>query len=132
LMRILTRELMSAQRLLGISDSGFMRSMMKVFLEYYPELGGAKEMFLEYLNSEEPRFSRTIQSGLREMDQRMNQHPGRALPSNEILEYEKNHGLPYALLKYLLWQRQVVYDPEAYQQARKRFLMMVKNADRDG
>jgi len=64
LMRILIREMLTSQRLLGISDPGFMRSMILTALELYPQLALAQKRLLGYLAEEKERFERTVQVGL--------------------------------------------------------------------
>jgi len=104
LVRILMRELLTGQRLLGISDPGFVRSMVLSALELYPQLAPARRLLLEYLAKEGGIFERTVQVGMYDLDAVLKQG-NRRISGADILALEKKHGLPLALLKYRLWQK---------------------------
>jgi alanyl-tRNA synthetase len=104
LMRILIRELLTSQRLLGISDRGFMRSMIQTALEYYPHLFSARQPLLEYLALETERFEHTVQSGISDLERRLSQQ-SQPLDKQAILSMEKERGLPSPLIRYQMWQR---------------------------
>jgi len=102
LMRILIREFLTSQRLLGITDRGFVRSMILIALEYYPQLASAEQRLLEYMSVERERFERTVQLGMMDLDNRVER---RHLSMQEILSMEKEQGLPSPLIRYQLWQK---------------------------
>ena len=115
LMRILIREMLTCKRLLGISDRGFIRSIVHTLLGYYPQLASAQQKCLEYVSQETERFERTVQTGMLALDTKIDQKNG-ILDWQEILEMEKETGLPSSLIKYQLWQKQVTHlsiDPHA-------------------
>lgn len=104
LMRILVRELLTSQRLLGISDTGFIRSIVISVLERYPQLEHGKSRLLKYLGSESERFDHTIQSGMRDLATVLRRR-NTLLSDEEIRAFEKEHGIPMPLLRYQLWQK---------------------------
>jgi alanyl-tRNA synthetase len=106
LMRILVRELLTSQRLLGISDSGFLRSMVLTALELYPQLASARKRLLGYIAEENERFERTVQVGLYDLEAIL-QQSNQQLSGKDVLTLEKKHGLPLPLLRYRLWQKNV-------------------------
>jgi alanyl-tRNA synthetase len=115
LMRILTRELLTSQRLLGISDSGFLRSMLYVAKDLYPDLAPAQAHFMEYLEEEEWRFKDTVEIGLRRFEQEYREKGNQLVTGQDILRYEKQHGIPFSLLEFLFQQKQIPYNHEDYQ-----------------
>jgi alanyl-tRNA synthetase len=119
LMRILVRELLTSQRLLGISDPGFMRSMILSALELYPQLAPARRPLLEYLAKEGDVFERTVQVGMYDLEAILGQGNGQ-IGGADILALEKKHGLPLPLLKYRLWQKNIAFQHEEYEAARSQ------------
>ncbi len=109
LMRKLIRELLTSQRLLGISDPGFMRSMILTALEIYPQLASAQRRLLSYVSEEHERFERTVQVGLYDLEAIL-QHSRRHISTSDISALENKHGLPLPLLRYRLWQKNVEID----------------------
>jgi alanyl-tRNA synthetase len=104
LMRILIREFLTSQRLLGISDRGFVRSMILTALEYYPQVAAAQDFLLEYVSIERARFERTVQAGMSHLENRVEQQ-GLGFDMQVILSMEKEKGLPSPLIRYQLWQK---------------------------
>jgi alanyl-tRNA synthetase len=118
LMRILTRELFTSRRLLGISDPGFLRSMLYMAEEIYPDLAPARARFMEYTEGEEWRFKHTLQTGMRCFEQEHRKKGNPLVTGQEILHYEKQHGIPPPLLESLLRQKQIPYNREDHQVVR--------------
>jgi alanyl-tRNA synthetase len=104
LMRILIREFLTSQRLLGIADRGFVRSMMLIALKYYPQLAVAQDLLLHYISIERERFEHTVQVGMTDLDDRVDRQ-GIRLNLQDILRMEKEQGLPSPLIRYELWQK---------------------------
>jgi alanyl-tRNA synthetase len=111
LMRILIREFLTSQRLLGISDRGFMRSMILTALQYYPQLAAAQDLLLEYVIDERRRFEHTVQAGMSYLEDRVDRNTSR-LNMREIQGMEKEQGLPSSLIRYQLWQKFGTADEE--------------------
>lgn len=98
LMRILTRELLASQRLLGISDSGFMRSMILEAQKYQPDISPAQTSLLEYVALESRRFERTVREGFKKLK-------ANSIKKDQLLDEKEvtEHGL-LPLVKYRRWQ----------------------------
>jgi len=109
LMRKLIRELLTSQRLLGISDRGFMRSMILTALEIYPQLALAQKRLLGYLAEENERFECTVQIGLYDLEAIL-ERSGRQITATDISALENKHGLPLPLLRYRLWEKNIVFE----------------------
>ncbi len=129
LMRILARELLTSQRLLGISDAGFLRGLVRLALEIYPHLAPAQERTLEYIADESEIFNRTVQRGLRDLEDSLRRNSERRLRGEEVLALEKRRGIPFSLLKYLCWQKGILYDPNEYFAAHERFRQKTLNLE---
>lgn len=104
LIRILIRELLTSQRLLGISDPGFIRSISQTALEYHPQLATAIKGLLQYLAWETERFERTLQVGMSGLETTLDQK-NLVLDKQDILNLEKERGLPSPLIRYKVWQK---------------------------
>lgn len=120
LMRILVRELLTSQRLLGISDSGFLRSMILVALELYPQFLFVQKPLLTYISDEKDRYEKTVEMGMYDLEALLEKRKER-LMGRDILALEKKHGLPIPLLRYRLWQMKAGFDQEAFEAARAEF-----------
>ena len=114
IIRTLYRELLTSQRLLGITDPGFVRSMLYLAADLYPELAPARSRFMDYLHSEEQRFTDTLQSGQRRFEQEFQQRGIQQISGEDILRYEKRHGIPFSLLEFLLEQKHITYSLADY------------------
>lgn len=108
LMRKLIRELWTSQRLLGISDSGFMRSMIMTALELYPQLAPVQKRLLGYLAEEHERFERTVQVGLYDLEAIL-KRGNHQISREDAFALESEHGLPLPLLRYRLWQKDAAF-----------------------
>lgn len=106
LMRKLIRELLTSQRLLGISDPGFMRSMILTALDEYPQLASAEKRLFGYFSEESERFERTVQLGLYDLEAILQQGE-RKISAADVSVLERIHGLPLPLLRYRLWQKNI-------------------------
>lgn len=101
LMRILIRELLTCQQLLGISDRGFIRSMILVAGQQDPHLLLAKGRLLEYMKRETEVFEQTLQSGLKDL----RFLAGQRLSDETLAHLRNTRGLPVPLLRYRLWRQ---------------------------
>ena len=114
LMRILAREVLISQRLLGISDPGFLRSLTMLALEIYPHLTRqTQQRLLGMLAEEGALFERTIQKGLDALEKRLK--TGQPIEPAEVVRIEKDGGIPFDLLCRIFQQKNVSLDMTAYQ-----------------
>jgi alanyl-tRNA synthetase len=126
LMRILARELLTSQRLLGISDRGFLRSLTTLALELYPHLTHqTKEKLLTMLMEEQAIFETTLQKGLEALEKRLEN--GKPITPAEIVKMEKVRGIPFDLLSHRFWQKHISIDMPAYQTELNAYLQAAKD-----
>jgi alanyl-tRNA synthetase len=125
LMRILARELLTSQRLLGISDRGFLRSLTTLALELYPHLAHeTQEKLLRMLMEEQASFETTLQKGLEALEKSLEK--GTITPA-EIVKMEKVRGIPFDLLSHRFWQKRMAIDMPAYQAELNAYLQAAKD-----
>jgi alanyl-tRNA synthetase len=121
LMRKLVRGILTSQRLLGISDPAFVRSLVGATLDLYtdqhPRLPFAQNRLSEYVTDERGRFERTLQAGRRQLDRILTQRDKRYISGEDMLDLEKRHGVPEPLLEVMLTQRQIQFSQHAYRAA---------------
>jgi alanyl-tRNA synthetase len=108
LMRILVRELLTCQRLLGISDSGFLRSMFMAAMPIYPSIAAFSDLVAEYIGNERQRYFHTIQVGLNDFEQLIEQKGVQNISEVDIQAFEKERGLKRSLLSYFIRQKTIV------------------------
>jgi alanyl-tRNA synthetase len=111
----LARELLISQRLLGISDPGFLRSLTMLALDIYPHLTRqTQQRYLGMLAEEDALFERTIQKGLGALERRFK--TGEPIGPAEIVRIEKDGGIPFDLLCRFFQQKKISFDITAYQE----------------
>jgi alanyl-tRNA synthetase len=126
LMRVLARELLTCQRLLGISDQGFLRSLTTLALELYPHLTRqTQQRFLAMLANEQMKFEETIQKALMRLEGRLEE--GESITPAELVQMEKVMGVPFDLLSYLFWQKHISIDMPAYQSELNAYLQAARD-----
>jgi alanyl-tRNA synthetase len=120
LMRKLVRGLLTAIKLLKISDPQFLHTFvdraLSVFAEQYPALLEARGLTLQYILEESDLFERTLAKGTRYLDSLLGVH-GEYLNAEDIVTIEKKFGVPEPLLLGMMEQRQVQFDRQAYRSA---------------
>lgn len=136
LMRKLVRELLTAQKVLGISDSGFLPSLIEVALDLYaqenPTLVLAGPKCLLHICEERKRFEKTLRKGERQLDELLSGRSSRILSGEEVLLLEKDCGVPVPLLELMLTEKQASYWQDAYKDAHTRWYHSVNTSMRYG
>jgi alanyl-tRNA synthetase len=129
LMRKLVRGLITAQKVLEISDDAFIPSLLEavpgLFEEEKHHLASARSKCLGYILEERDRFESTLRRGEKRLDRLLSERENRALSGKEALALEKRHGLPIPLLKLMLANKQATYDHQAYEHAYARWYQSV-------
>ncbi len=125
LMRQLTRGMLSAQKLLGIRDSGFYETLLRKALDLYvadqPQLSSAQGTLRTYIAEEVACFEPTLARGQRYLDRLLRQRREDWISGDEMVRLEKQHGIPTLLLEAMLRERRVRYSRDAYQAAYRRW-----------
>ena len=125
LVRRLVRGVLTSQKILGISDPAFVRSLVEAALCLYasqhPRLLSAQGKMLEYIADERGRFERTLKAGQRKLDRLLRRRGDESISGEDMLNLEKCHGVPKPLLEVMLVQRQVRFSRQAYRAAYARW-----------
>ncbi|MBN1933454.1 MAG: hypothetical protein JW934_02250 [Anaerolineae bacterium] len=133
LMRKLAREMFTAQKLMHIDDPAFVRSLVGRAVDLYSSrhagLSSASARLLANLDAERDRFERALQSGFRRLERLLTRRGYNQVSGEEMVQLEKEYGLPEPLLKAALHRRQVDFDPRAYRTARKAWYQTMTGAD---
>ena len=129
LMRKLVREMFTAHKLLGIAQRTFYPALIDTVLRLEPQydrLVVAKEPLLEMLGAEQMRFERTLQAGRRRLARMLAQRTHNILSGEEMVALEKQQGIPFLLLEWMLRDEEATYRPEAYRRARADWQRQVR------
>jgi alanyl-tRNA synthetase len=120
LMRKLVRGLLTALKLLGVSDSQFLGNLidlaLSIYSEQHPALLGARDLTLRNVMEESDLFERTLKKGTHHLDSLLKDQDG-YLSADDVVTIEKEFGVPNSLLSFMLQQRQVSFDQQTYQNA---------------
>jgi alanyl-tRNA synthetase len=126
IIRVLIRELLTSEWMLGIVDPGFQRSMLLLVRALYPRLSpSAYEKFTKHVTEEGLRFRRTVSVGLSRFEREL--RAGKLVDGEDLLYYEKEQGVPHSLIAHLLWQKHLAFDQTKYQAALNRFQQDSRN-----
>jgi len=122
LVRILIRRIVAHQMILGISSLGFLPAVTGALVEQYEgdralRLKQAQATFMAYMAQEAPRFGRAVVKGEHELARLLAQKGSGTLTGVELVDLEKRHGMPNALLEAFLERRGLAFDREQYGQA---------------
>lgn len=132
LMRRLARGALTSQKVLGLPDPAFLRSLVEVALSLYadrhPQLFSARNRLLDCLADESARFERTLQAGGRQLDRLLRRRSDGRISGEDMVALEKRHGVPEPLLEVMLAQRQVCFSRRAYEKAHARWRQAVVQA----
>jgi alanyl-tRNA synthetase len=127
LIRKLIRETLTSIKLLEIFSQNFLTEILGLIIVLHQDqhsgLLAAQTTLLEYIYDEADRFERTLQAADRQLDHILaSHHQERSwVYGNEILELEKQYGMPLDLLIPLLCKKQVQYNWKEYNLARERW-----------
>lgn len=121
LMRKLVRGMVTAQKMLGITDPSFypalVDTVIQLELEQRAHLASARERLLEMIEDEEARFERTLHAGQRRLKRLLARRDGNQLSGEDVVALEKRYGVPFPLLEWMLRNEEATYQHEAYRRA---------------
>jgi alanyl-tRNA synthetase len=124
LMRRLTRGVLTAQRLLAFPEIGAIDSLLHVALGLYaqdhPQVFRAQMLLRDCFSEEHAHFQRTLERGQRHLDRLLKRRGDGRISGEEMVEFEKQHGVPEPLLEMILRERQIQYSRDAYRAAYRR------------
>ncbi len=120
LMRKLIREMLTSQKILGINNSEFIKSITDTAFRTYATGGhkwvSARNKISEYISAERQKFERTLKTGNRRLDQILIQN-NKMITGKEMVDMEKKYGIPNLLLEKTLIQKQIAFSRQDYRQA---------------
>jgi alanyl-tRNA synthetase len=133
LMRKMVRGIVTSQKILGISDPVFVRSLIETAMHLYasqhPRLSSAQNTLVDYITDERERFERTLKAGRRRLDRLLKRRGDGRISGEDVLNLEKRHGVPKPLLEVMLRRRQVQYSQQAYKAAYTRWRQVIVGAN---
>jgi alanyl-tRNA synthetase len=121
LMRKLIRGLLSSNKILDINEPSFFHSLSDLFMEWHPyfknNLTTVKDTVLRYIEEERVRFDATLKKGFKRLSLLVSNRSYPYISGAEIVDIEKNNGIPISLLKEALDKKEIKYTHRSYQEA---------------
>jgi len=121
-LRRLIRRAIRYGKILGIKDN-FTSKIAKTVLPIYPdyqELHQNHKFIQEQLDEEELRFSKTLESGIREFNRIINSRKEKILTGKEAFLLFQSFGFPIEFTEELSEEKDIIVDLEEYNQEFKR------------
>ncbi len=99
------------------------RAVVDAMIAAYPRLGDTLELLEKVVNSEEERFSETLEHGLAMLDEEVNRQHDRAAPMIDgafIFKLYDTYGFPVDIVRDVSLERAIAFDDEGFQAAMER------------
>jgi alanyl-tRNA synthetase len=117
LRRIIRRAVMHARKM-GIEEN-FLGPLAEVLVKemglIYPELRENQKFILNLIQAEEERFSRTLEQGLRILEEKLSTlSQGEKVPGKTIFELYDTYGFPFELTKEIAGEKGFLLDEEDF------------------
>jgi len=121
LMRRLMRELLVSMELLEINVpscfSDLLNRAISLYQESKPGIQDAKTVLMQYFVDEKSHLEHTLKSGFARIERVLMNQNAHWVSGQDILDFEKEYGLPLPLLERYLNVKHVVYHPKAIEVA---------------
>lgn len=117
IIRVLIRNVLTRQIILGISLSDLLSSIVPLFLPTGDNGPKVKQKIIDFFFSEQHKFHNTLEKGKRELDNILAKKQLKILDGAQILFLEKKKGLPFLITESFLKERGIVYSKADYQNA---------------
>jgi len=129
IMRLLIRDILMSERVLGIEGADFVSELIDVTLQLYkntfPHLASAHSKLLSYFGLERKRFERTLRTGYRQLNRFIRQDVNGRLSGTQTLTLVKKYGFPLPLIKAELDTEGIPFDQLGYNEAHRRWLQTI-------
>ena len=136
-LRRIIRRAVRYGRVLGLTDA-FMASVAGVVCDdmgdIYPELEKSRDFMSRVLENEETRFAETLETGLRILDERiqeLKEKNEKQLPGDFVFKLYDTYGLPVDIVQDVVKEQGADFDREGYRRAREEQRRRSKSAHRD-
>ncbi len=136
-LRRIIRRAVRYGRVLGLTDA-FMASVAGVVCDdmgdIYPELDKSRDFMSRVLENEETRFAETLETGLRILDERiqeLKEKNEKQLPGDFVFKLYDTYGLPVDIVQDVVKEQGADFDREGYRRAREEQRRRSKSAHRD-
>ena len=119
LRRIIRRAIRHANKL-GVKEPFFYKLVAPLIAEMgaaYPELAKAQEQVERVLLQEEEQFARTLEQGLKILEQDLTELSGDTIPGETIFKLYDTYGFPYDLTADIARERNLQMDEDGFKQA---------------
>ena len=124
---IMRRAIRYGKTVLGFEEP-FLHLVAPIIIEqmgsFYSELPERRELILSTIQEEEKRFRRTLDNGLRILNQMLDSgtvQETRVLPGHDVFNLYSTYGFPLSLTIDIARERGVIVDEEGYKQASVEF-----------
>jgi alanyl-tRNA synthetase len=131
IIRMLIRGIMTHQKILAITQAGFIPSLIETALNLYqnqnPGLKAGYKRLLTYFAREGECFERTLSASYCQLDKLIQNGGNGSISGEQALDLVKRHGLPFALLEVTLAKRGIRLNEGEYWDAHTRWQHIMGN-----
>ncbi len=121
LMRKLIRGLLSSKKILDIKEPLFFQLLSDLYMDknsdFSKNFDKTKDTILRHIKEEQCRFDATLKKGFKKLSSLISNRSAAYISGSEMLDIEKNNGVPIALLKSYLENKEIDYTHQSYQKA---------------
>lgn len=119
IVKLLIRRIETRKILLGITAQNFPLSLIHLLVKTNGDkpVMNIQERTEEYFGRESPRFYKTIERGEHKLEMMLGKNRGKPLSCSQILELEKEWGLPHLVVSLMLHEKGLSFPDAAYKEA---------------
>lgn len=121
LIKLLIRNVITRQILLGITAQNFLLVVIQLIAEFltpdHKITLTIKNKINLYFEQEGLKFNKTINQGQRQLESCLKQNQGTSFPGTQMVFFEKELGLPYLLIRYILQKKGLSFSQNDYNNA---------------
>lgn len=119
IVKLLIRRIITRQIILGVRSRNFPLTLIHLLVRTNGNRPAVniQERTKAYFDTESPRFYKTLERGARQMETMLGKNRGKPLSCSQILELEKEWGLPHQIASLILREKGLSFSDAEYREA---------------
>lgn len=123
ILRRLLRRAIRYGKVLGLSKNFLIplsQKIIEIYKEFYPELSAKREDILTVIEKEEEKFSKTLDSGLKELEKMLSNKSDKIISGIDAFHVYESYGFPMELTKEIAKEKGFNIDESGWETALKK------------